>query len=409
MDREMSYMCAIVKDAEELREVGKMLEWLSNAPGIKLLSHEKTKEGITLTLTVDELEYEAQIYPVKPEIPQMYRTQHLFPDVDLEALDKAQAGLAVDMEFGEDALESYHAQLRVVNALVPNAVAVLDHSAEKLLSGRWVSLAAASKVHPAPRYIYIVQAVSGEDSCVWLHSHGLNRCGITELEILNSTTDTYQEHYNILETMANRLLEEKQPELGEPFFLARLEEQIPLIVTLIDWEDAVEWYPEDMLGGKNDRKESHNSNTSCVFVYATPDNLENRTCSPVSVYDELLKGNPIYMLTTHETERMKQLAAERLPYMLKAFENKENKILVKIGLTIDEEFLDEQNEFEHIWFELLDVKEDSLYCELTQEPYYVKDMHEGSTGTYSFDRVTDWLIYTKERRISADDVYLLDY
>ena len=31
MDREMSYMCAVVKDAEELREVGKMLEWLSNS------------------------------------------------------------------------------------------------------------------------------------------------------------------------------------------------------------------------------------------------------------------------------------------------------------------------------------------------------------------------------------------
>lgn len=49
-----------------------------------------------------------------------------------------------------------------------------------------------------------------------------------------------------------------------------------------------------------------------------------------------------------------------------------------------------------------------MKCRLTQEPYYVKSMHKGSEGTYPFDRITDWLIYTKERRITADDVYLLD-
>lgn len=105
---------------------------------------------------------------------------------------------------------------------------------------------------------------------------------------------------------------------------------------------------------------------------------------------------------------MKKLAAERLPYMLKAAQNKENKILVKIGLDIDEEFREAQNDYEHIWFELMEAGEDHLKCKLTQEPYYVKDMHTGSKGIYSFDRITDWLIFTKERRYTADDVYLLE-
>ena len=105
---------------------------------------------------------------------------------------------------------------------------------------------------------------------------------------------------------------------------------------------------------------------------------------------------------------MKALAYERISYMLKAAQNSENKILIKIGLDIDEEFREEQNDFEHIWFELKSATDTDVTCELTQEPYYVKDMHVGSIGTYTFDRITDWLIFTKERRLTADDVYLME-
>ena len=124
------------------------------------------------------------------------------------------------MMFGEDALDSYHLQLKLIHAVLPDAVAVLDDSSEKILSGHWVALAAVSSVPPAPRYIYTAQAVSGEEEIVWLHTHGLNRCGISELEVLNSTKDTYNSHYNVLETMANRLLELEEPlEPEEPCLL----------------------------------------------------------------------------------------------------------------------------------------------------------------------------------------------
>lgn len=115
-----------------------------------------------------------------------------------------------------------------------------------------------------------------------------------------------------------------------------------------------------------------------------------------------------YMISTQETERMKKLAGERLPYMLNAAQNPENTILIKIALDIDEEFREEQNDYEHIWFELLETSEKDLTAKLTQEPYYVKDMHVDSIGTYPFERITDWIIYTKERRLTPDDAYLME-
>lgn len=406
--KEKSYMLAVPKNEESINEIGNMLTRLSKSEDIKLVSHD-FKEVLELTLEIEDSEYHVEVIPESYEIPEMFRINHFFPDVDVEAISRTSMGLCVEMEFGEDALASYHAQLKIIHTLLPDVLAVLDYSSEKILSGKWVSLAAVSKVPPAPRYIYTVQAVSGEDSCVWLHSHGLNRCGLPEIEVLDSKKETYQNHYHVLETMANRMLEmEEPPKLGEPVYVARVTEEIPLVATLIDWEEAVSQYPEDILGGKADREDGHNENTCGLFVYPTYEAMENGEYVPLEVYDELLQNNPIYMISQAETDRMRRLAGERLPYALEAAKNPDNTILIKIGLHMDEEFCeeDEESQLEHIWFELIKASEDAVTCKLTQEPYYVKNMHKGSEGTYTFDRITDWLILTKEHRITADDVYL---
>lgn len=407
--KEKSYMLAIPQNEDDIDDVEGILTRLSNSPYFKLISHDYD-ERLKLVLQCNEKEYEIELVPMDIVIPQMYTICHFFPDVDVDAVEKTDFGIGVIMEFGEDVLASYHLQLRIIHTILPDLLAVLDDSSEKILSGKWVQLAAKSEIPPAPRYIYSVQAVTDDSDCVWLHSHGLNRCGLPEIEILNSTRDTYSSHYNILEKMSYRLLEHAEPlEYGEPFFLARFTGQIPLIVTLIDWEEAVALYPDTIVGGKKDRKEGHNQNTCGLFVYSSPEDIENHKYSPVSVFDDLLQDNPIYLISTPETERMKALAAERLPYMLKAAQNKDNKILIKIGLVIDEEYREAQNVFEYIWFELLEASDDHVKCRLTQEPHYVKDMHTGSEGVYPFDRITDWLIYTKSKRLTADDVYQLDY
>ena len=116
----------------------------------------------------------------------------------------------------------------------------------------------------------------------------------------------------------------------------------------------------------------------------------------------------MFLFSNSETERMKKLAVERIPYMKMGFENKDNKVIVKIGLITDKEYWkDDKPQREHIWFELKEVKEDSIVAELTQEPYYVSGIKTGDTGTYPFSDITDWLIYTKDGNITPDDAYRL--
>lgn len=408
MEKEKSFMIAIPEKTDDLKSIEKLLNRIKESKIINIVSVE-FEEELVIKLKLEKNEYEVCIFPYEINIPEMFRIQHEFTDSAIKLIQNSAIGLGVEMTFGEDSLTSYHHQLKIIHTLIPETVAVLDASSEKILSGMWVSLAAESNVPPAPRYLYTVQAVYDGDGCVWLHTHGLNRCGLTELEVLNSTKDTYEIHYNVIETMASRMLElEEELEEYEPFYIAMLAEGIPLFTTLVDWEEAVAQYDDDIQGSMNDREDGHNENTSAIFCYMSPDDVENHEYSEIQEYDDLLGGNPIYMLSNAETDRMRRLARERIDYMVKMSEDEEAEIIVKIGIKIDEEYEDTNVENEHIWFELIEVKGDKLVCELTQEPYYINNLHEGDVGEYSFDEITDWIIFTKDERITPDDVYLLE-
>lgn len=410
MDR-WSYMLAIPEEEWELQDSECLIERLNEISGLHLFKTEMEEESavINMEMLYDDMLYTARIYPTEFDLPEYYRAQHLFPDVDVEALQMRRTGLIFEMAFAKDALVSYHLQLKILDAMFTGLLAVFDISAEKILSGRWVKLAAESDVPPAPKYLYTIQAVSDDDEEVWLHSHGLNRCGVTELEILGSDKENCESHYNILSTMAVRLLEAEKPlKPREPVFLAQLTEEVCLVATMIPWREAVAFYDEDVLGSAGDRDEEHNADTSCIFVYADSEDYEKGCISLVSIYDELLADNPVYMISNKETDRMKALALERLPFLRRVLGAENTLILVKIGLPVDnpEEAVAEK---EHIWFELKDMDERMLRAELIQEPYYISGLHEGDIKEYTVDMITDWIIFMMpEQRITPDDVYLLE-
>lgn len=410
-EKELSFMVVIPKNAADIDNLEQLAERLQETDlAITGRKDIPSESGLMLRIASGELQYMVHLDTITVEIPEMFRIQHLFRDIDMEEIQRQKKGLVVEMLFDEHILESYHTQLKIISGLLPDCLAVLDHSSEKVLSGKWIQLAAQSNVLPSPRYIFTVQAVAGDSDEVWLHSHGLNRCGLPELEILNSTKEMFNDHYNIIEILAKRLLENGEPpEEKEPIYLAMVAEGIPLMATVVNWKEAVRRYPADILGSMSDRTESHNENTVAIFCYPSPKAIKKKQYCEVSVYDEYLSHNPIYMLTTQETERMRRLAAERLTYMLKMFGRENINVLVKVGLETDEEYQEQGNGFEHIWFDLKEKKENTFTAELTQEPYYIKDLHEGAVMTFSYSQITDWIIFTPDGRVTPDDVYLLAY
>ena len=156
------------------------------------------------------------------------------------------------------------------------------------------------------------------------------------------------------------------------------------------------------LGGPQDREDGHNTKTSLIFLYKSEEDEENKVLTKVSEFNDLWGENPIFFISDEETARMKSLAMERFDYVKEEFKNKDNHIIIKIGLPVDDD-----GNFEHIWFELLEFVGDKFKAKLLQEPYDVKDIHEGDERTFTVEDVTDWIIYTPSFSVTPGSAYLL--
>ena len=418
---EFSYMLALAPENYTITE--DTFANIEALDGIEIKEKIMPSEDLPgkLVISYDGVEYEVGFYIGDFYTEEMYQWQlQYFTEEEKEQILKANKALNVYMKFNGNPKKCYHLQLKLVYAMIPEMVALCDESAERMLNKKWVELAVKSNVLPAPISLYTVQAVYDENE-VWLHTHGLCRCNIHEIEILGSNKDDSRTHYDLISNYACRLLDEKNPTLEdegnqngeETIHLGVFYDDEPIVATSKKWINALKYYPKDILGGIEDRKDSHNSKTNILFFYGSEEDFNKNYLRKPSEFTEKLENNPIFYLSNEETARMSSLARERFSYVERMLREKQNGkdigIIIKLGLeTIDEDGnLDSENR-EHIWFEALSMEGDSFKARLTQEPYNIPNLHEGDEGTYSIDYVSDWRIHTENGVITPETVYLLD-
>ncbi len=388
---------------------------LMSLPFIKVISKNERDSGETeFILEYMDEEYKFAVFCDSFELPELFRVGHDFTPEEIAAMESAKRGLFSRMIFGENNSRSYHLQIKLMCALVEDPAGIADISGERILSGRWVKLTAASNVPPAPTYLFCIQCVSEEkNNDVWLHTHGLNRCGSVELEILNSDKENFNSHGTVINTLAGNIIT-KEPMADEydPQFSIRLPDGGVIVTTWVRWQAALKMLPKNILGGEEDRRDGHNENTGVIFVYESPKDCEKRKLSQINIYNKALSENPLMMISNEETERMKSLAIERIKYLRQLFDSREQygrfAALAKIGLEVDEQYRD-GNMKEHIWFEIKEFHEDgSFSAELTQEAYYVEAIKPGDIRRCTPEEITDWTVFYDDQVINPDSVYRLE-
>ena len=412
---EFSHMLALVPENYTITE--DIFENIKAIDGIEIKEKSLPSEDYPgqIVLSYKGTDFDVRFYLGDFYAEEMYQWQlQYFTEEEKEQILNSKNALIVYMKFEGDAKICYHLQLKLVYAMVPEMVALCDESAERMLNKKWVELAVKSNVLPAPSSIYTVQAVYDENE-VWLHTHGLCRCNLHEIEILDSNKKDYEAHYSLLSNYASRMIDGNYSnEDEEEIQLGIFYDRSPIVATSKKWIDALKYYPNVTLGGLEDRKESHNSKTNIIFLYENEEDYNNNIVSLPSKFTEKFVNNPMFFLSKEETARMSDLARERFSYVERMLKKKQESneditIIIKLGLeTIDEEGnLDSENR-EHIWFEALSMEGDNFKARLTQEPYNIPNLHEGDEGTYSIDYVSDWRIHTEKGAITPETVYLLD-
>ena len=405
---EYSYMKAITSDWSS-NYIKTAISNISKINGlvIKDRNFDVEKGTINLKIEYNSEEFDVGIFSGNINVPDFYFGKFYFSDIEKEKILNAKQAITIFMKYSKNYDVCYHLQLKICASVAPDMVGLLDESAEKLLPTRWVLEAASIETPPNPKSIFNVHAVQGNNGKVWLHTHGLSRCGVPELEILESSEANSRNHYYLIATYAVFILDKykKSENIDRGFFIGRLENGLPVVATSISWTRGIYEYKKLDLGGLKDRENSHNTRSNIIFLYANEKDEEKNILSKVSIYDEVWGENPIFYFSNEETARMKSLAMERFNFVQQEFKNKDNTILIKIGLPVKN---GDSDSFEHIWFELLEFKGKKFKAKLTQDPYDVPDMHTGDEAWFTISDVTDWIIYTKKFPVTPDDVYLLE-
>lgn len=322
-----------------------------------------------------------------------------FSEEELLEIKKCDKCLVLSMEFDGDFLKQYKMQLLLSYFLLPDLICIIDESSENIIHYKQINFISKSSCMPSSSILYRIHAVVDKDK-IWIHTHGLSRCGLPELEIVESNKENYLFHYNIIYTLADILISRGISE-DNKYFIGYVNENIPLLVTLKSWVDGLKEYSNIDLGGPIDRKMEHNTNYNIIFTYESEENMKKNICDRINVYDNLWDDEQLFFITNEETERMKIMAQENFDYVKKYFDNG-CKILIKIGIKINDDSC------EHMWFELLDINDDNTFkAKLLSTPYNV-ELKEGDIDTYKIEQITNWTIYYEDEEYDPNNVYELD-
>ncbi len=406
-DYKMKSIMQGVASGDAFLNLGKILDRLSFFDDFEELEIEmkENEDKAVVSLLYREERFNYHIKLEEVSVDHFFNLSHQLTEIEMERLRNAQMGITVVTHFNEDNLASYHLQIKILCTLLPNLSSIVDYSSLSILSGKWATLCAESEIPPPPSYLYRIHAVSGDNNEVWLHTHGLNRCGTIELEILNANkeNDGYRAVSSVIETLAVKAIDNNLSEKElEPIFLGH-----DIVVTWKKWEETIEDF--NCLGASYEDRVGHDFPCGVLFLYKSEEDYEQKRLSSMNDIIPHLQENPLFFISNKETQRMKSLAVERIDYVYEnAFKN-ENKILIKVGVEVDEGYKDEENGFdtEHLWFELVDITKTTFTGVLLNQPYYIERLNEGDQFQFEDVDITDWIIYTSDDTIYPDTIYLL--
>lgn len=393
---------------------------LANRKDFKLLNFESVE------IQEEESEFVLQKYQVEVEYQEVdfhlnlmvfvnydrdldeFQLGNRISDQERESFLKQKYFLETSLYFSDDYLDSYHLQLKVMQAIVEKPSVVIDYMPMRILSGKWVEITAKSHIPPAPSYLYVIHSVyedEGDSRSYWLHTHGLHRCNAVELEFLNIKNGA-QQFFDVLNIVATSFLtSDSKKKENEVFDVGY--DGLGLSFCWQRWEKSVMQFPSNILGGLKERSPEEENYGPSGVLYAVQ---ENELISP-EIYAKTLADNPMYFISDVETERMAALAYDRFQSFKRVFKEKYSfpndeeegswSFLVKLGIEVDE-----GEGKEHLWFEVTQIDEfDNITAVLLNQPYWIQVLKKDDVRTYPLDFLTDWVIYGSETNYTPDTIY----
>jgi hypothetical protein len=280
------------------------------------------------------------------------------------------------------AQECFHRQLALVQCVsVPGLLAIYDDNAITVIPGRRVRDMVESPIPPRPSALFAIHPVE-ENGRYWLHTHGLARAGVPEVDLIDLPESEVSAGYELLDAVADSLICGQEPDAH-----GFLDVGHAIRVRAILASQALKDFPEDAPGGKLDREEHHGGKRLVLLD-------EVRSESPIEVLSAL-RDSAVFYKSRSETQRQRQLSVSRFGVfgqLFAIYRDKPWDFLVKLAYPQP----NDEETHEHLWFQVLGLSPGQVHGKLLSEPLGVPDLKLGGTAWHSLDRLTDWMVRTPD-------------
>jgi hypothetical protein len=254
-----------------------------------------------------------------------------------------------------------------------------------------------SKTPPRTSCLYSVHQVAspagaGEEPNYWLHTHGLERIGIPDLELFGVPERYVAAGCELFEAVSDLWIEFGTPEPQVPFEIGE-----GLAIAWRPWQASALEIPTNAVGGWDYRNpdQGHAGFRATLVVAEAQRWTRRRWCPPLEVLNRLTEAKTTLYKTVAESRRMAKLARERWSNFGILFASRPPeswKFTVKLGYPTDAD----GKRLEHLWFDVLDIKPNRIQARLVSVPAHAIQPEILPIDWHSLDRLSDWRILTPE-------------
>lgn len=206
----------------------------------------------------------------------------------------------------------------------------------------------------------------------------------------------------LLNATAALFIEHGPPPPDDPFPVGQ-----DLWLLWLPWQQGVRMASRKSLGALQDRDEAHALPSGVLLAPKRRVlGLFGRRFASPALYLSQLAEDPLLYVSDMETERMRRLAQERLARfrtLQERFRDEEGWLfLVKLGLAVDEAEQDEERE--HLWFEVHTLEGQEVEATLINQPYGIARYREGDRDRFALRFLSDWAVFSPHGRFDPDSI-----
>ncbi|HYC78569.1 MAG TPA: DUF2314 domain-containing protein [Planctomycetota bacterium] len=294
-------------------------------------------------------------------------------------------------------LDAFQTQVRVLEAAcVPGLIAVYDDNAVVVRSGRAMRALAGAAAAPRPSALFEVHELGGPRG-LWVHTHGLMRFGLPELELLGVSDSERAPGADLLHAAVDAILGGAEPDEDRVLAVGD-----GLEVRLAPVSEAMKMIPvetaESRRAHEDDDGDDHRGPRLCLLA-------KDRNETPHETLDRLAEDVAVFK-SRQESERQRQLAVGRFGTFgeLFALRRREGwRFHAKLAFPKAQD----SESREHLWFEVFELKPGRLRGACLNAPVDVAEVREGEEGWFDLDRLTDWTIVAPQGEFSPESAAVL--